>query len=348
MPARRNRQPETIDDADFIKSSKDSKLRLGEDLAKAAREITAGQARYLVDAYYQVQQFRIEATGQKKAATDAGEPVKLLDWLRSIMVRLEGTIREQLDEYTDQQAVSRWAKSLRGIGPVITAGLSAHIDITKAATAGAIWRFAGLDPTTKWLGKDGAKEVVSAHWDRTRSAEENAIAIATILGRKTEGILRDATTDAQGAARAASRDTVTKAFAKRPWNASLKTLCWKIGESFVKVQRFDDDVYGKVYAERKVLEVARNERGDNAATAARILTEKNFGDDTLAKGKLLLGRLPDAQIHERAKRYAVKLFLAHYHHVAYESHFHRLPPKPYIIEHGGHTHFIAPPNWPMA
>jgi hypothetical protein len=38
----------------------------------------------------------------------------------------------------------------RGIGAVLTAGLLAHIDIHKAQTAGAVWRFAGLDPSLKW------------------------------------------------------------------------------------------------------------------------------------------------------------------------------------------------------
>jgi hypothetical protein len=57
--------------------------------------------------------------------------------------------------------------------------------------------------------------------------------------------------------------------------------------------------------------------------------------------------LPPARIHRRAVRYAVKLFLAHYHHVAYEVEFGEPPPKPYVIEHLGHVDFIGPPNWPM-
>lgn len=41
---------------------------------------------------------------------------------------------------------------------------------------------------------------------------------------------------------------------KRPFNAKLKTLCWKIGESFVKVSNNDKDVYGKLYKIRKEYE----------------------------------------------------------------------------------------------
>ena len=31
----------------------------------------------------------------------------------------------------------------------------------------------------------------------------------------------------------------------------LKELCWKIGESFVKVKGNPADIYGKIYEERK-------------------------------------------------------------------------------------------------
>ena len=59
--------------------------------------------------------------------------------------------------------------------------------------------------------------------------------------------------------------------------------------------------------------------------------------------------LPPAHIHARAKRYAVKLFLSHWHHVAYMIEYDgQEPPKPYILNQDGHTHFLAPPNWPMA
>ena len=145
--------------------------KLSADLKKGARELTPSQARYVVDTYYQVQQFRIEAANQVRAATAQGEPVAFLEWIALLTKRLEGTIRSALNEYTETVVSGRWAKSITGIGPVISAGLAAHIDIRRAETAGAIWRFAGLDPTQVWEKKT-----------------------------------------------------------KRPWNAALKTLCWKIGE----------------------------------------------------------------------------------------------------------------------
>lgn len=129
---------------------------------------------------------------------------------------------------------------------------------------------------------------------------------------------------------------------KRPWNASLKTLCWKIGESFVKVSGYDDDVYGKYYKQRKELETKQN-----SEFAYKPLAEERaqkVGKSTEAYKFYSKGLLPPGHLHARAKRYAVKLFLSHWHHVAYMEHFKTAPPKPYPIAILGHAHEIAPPN----
>lgn len=263
-------------------------VRLTRDLKNASATLSDAEARYLVDAYYQMQHDRIRADAQIRSQSDTEEPHEVLAWLAGNTASLEGQIKRALDAYSDHLPVGRWAKSITGIGPVITAGLLAHIDITQAPTVGHIWRFAGLDPTQAWEKKT-----------------------------------------------------------KRPWNARLKTLCWKIGESFVKVSGHEADIYGKVYLARKAQEQERNEAGRFAEQAAAMLVAKKFRDDTGAKKAYESGTLPPGHVHARAKRYAVKLFLSHYHHVAYESHFGQPPPKPYILTpQGGHAHYVSVPNWP--
>lgn len=132
---------------------------------------------------------------------------------------------------------------------------------------------------------------------------------------------------------------------KRPWNAELKRLAYLIGESFVKVQYLDDAFYGHVYAGRKDLEVEKNENGDYAEQAARILTEKNWREDTKAREFYEKGMLPPGHIHARAKRYAAKLFLSHYQEVGWWLCFGEAPPAPYAMTHAGHAHKIEPPNF---
>jgi hypothetical protein len=242
-----------------------------------------------VDTYYQFQERRKASANQERALSKAEEPIALVDFFVGLDSYSEKKVKQMLQAYAEGKPNASWAMSIRGIGPVIAAGLAAHIDITRAPTVGHIWRFAGLDPTLEW--------------------------------NKGQ---------------------------KRPWNAKLKTLCWKIGESFVKVSNRDDDIYGHIYATRKILEEERNEANQFADQAAARLEKHKLGKTTEAYKAYSKGKLPPAHIHSRAKRYAVKLFLAHYHHVAYEIEYGEAPPKPYILTQPNHTHYMAPPNWPIA
>ena len=261
-------------------------VRLDKDLKKAATTLTPDEARYLVDAYYQIQGYRIRFGNQIRALSESGEPHDLIRWMYSNTEGLEKNIQSALDKYSKSNVVGKWARSIIGIGPVLAAGLLAHIDITKAPTVGHIWSFAGLNP--------------NASWEKGQ---------------------------------------------KRPWNAELKVICWKIGESFVKVQNNERDVYGKLYVARKAQEQERNAAGAFAEQAALLV--KKVGKETEAYKAYSQGKLPPAHINERAKRYAVKMFLSHLHWVWYETEYGTLPPKPFVIEHMGHTDLLKPPNWPM-
>jgi hypothetical protein len=255
--------------------------RLNKDLKEAAKKLSPNEARYLVDLYYIIQEYR-KATDNQMRSND--EPNMLLDWFSGQHKSLEGNIKKVLDIYTDNHPIGTWAKGLMGIGPVIAAGLLAHIDITKAPTVGSIWKFAGLDPSSKWeKGK------------------------------------------------------------KRPWNADLKVLCWKIGESFVKVSTNSDDFYGKIYVARKELETAENEKGTYKAQAEEVLKTKKIGKETIAYSWYIQGKLPPAHIHARAKRYAVKLFLSHFFEKLYEHHYGKKAPEAYCFAHLGHAHKIEAP-----
>ena len=272
--------------APFSVESPERHARLSQDVARAARTLGESEVRFLVDYYYELQEDRKRSGNQLLALAEAEEPHELIRWLYTNVKTDEDNIKKSLTLWLEGQSLAEWCQSIRGIGPVISAGLMANIDITKAPTVGHIWRFAGLDPTLSWEKKT-----------------------------------------------------------KRPWNARLKTLCWKIGESFVKTCNFEDSFYGPLYVERKVFEEARNVAGYNKTAAAEKLAKYKIGKDTDAYKAYSKGKLPPAHIHSRAKRWAVKLFLAHYHHVAYEIEYKTPPPKPYILTQENHVHEIAPPNW---
>jgi hypothetical protein len=257
---------------------------LNKDIKEAAKTLSVNEARYFVDSYYTIQEYRKATGNQVRALGESQEPGEVIKWFFDQHNGLENNIRKVLDIYTNQHPVGVWLKGISGIGPVIAAGLIAHIDITKAPTVGHIWSYAGLNPNQKW--EKGQK---------------------------------------------------------RPWNARLKTLCWKVGESFVKVSNNPKDIYGHIYAERKAIETANNEAGLFSDQAARILETKKLGKDTEAYKSYVQEKLPPAHIHARAKRYAVKLFLSHLHEFWYEHEFGEKPPLPYPITIMGHAHKIDRP-----
>lgn len=258
--------------------------RLSKDIKEASYILSNDEARFLVDAYYQMQDNRIRTNGQIRSMTESGEPNAVLNWLAEQDTILEKQIARALDAYSASKEIGKWMRSQKGIGPVIASGLMAHIDINKAPTAGHIWSYAGLsnNPEKEW--------------------------------KKGE---------------------------KRPYNATLKTLCWKVGESLVKVSGHDDAFYGKIYKERKELEISKNDNKEYADQAKAKLEKFNIGKNTDAYKFYSVGLLPPAHIHARAKRYAVKMFLSHMHQVWRE--LEGLPcPEPYAIAHMGHAHMIEP------
>lgn len=259
--------------------------RLRKDLLNATITLSATEARFLVDNYYTMQDNRIRAGGQIRALNESEEPHAVIDWYFKQSEQLENQIKRALNAYAESHEVGRWLLSIYGIGPVISAGLLAHVDITKAPTAGHIWSFAGLNPNVQW--------------------------------NKGE---------------------------KRPFNAALKVICWKAGQSFMKFAGKDECFYGKLYRERKALEIERNERLEFKEQAEAILAKKNIGKTTDAYKAYSVGKLPPAQIDARARRYAVKIFLAHFHEKYYEHHYKTPAPLPYPIAHQGHVHKIEAPN----
>ena len=285
--------------------------RLTKDVIIASR-LTVREIRYLVDAYYMIQEYRKAAGNQIRATDAASEPHALLDWYFTQTDVLEKQLAKALDYFSQTSNTGLWLRSVKGIGPVLAANFLAHLSVepwrcaakregakracsgepcTPACgriviqTAGGFWRFAGLDPTLKW----GKGE-------------------------------------------------------RRPFNAALKTACWKASDSWVKLKGHADSYYSRVYVARKSYEVERNLAGELKTEAERALsTRPNHAQRSIYAE----GRLPDGHIDNRARRYTAKLFLSHLHYVMYEEAFEKPPPMPYAVAIAGHAHMIEPPGWPV-
>jgi hypothetical protein len=320
--------------------------RLDADTRKAAMKLTPREVRYLVDVYYQKQRDRIRASNQARAASEQAEPNRGVTWLMGQSEALERRVLTLLDVYGGSRPLGRWARSIVGIGPVIAAGLLAHIDIAKCPTAGHLWRFAGLDPSSNWIGRDAARKLVTSAVEKNDGevSEATVQSVAEALNVSSESLTRFAKLYAEDDDFTASH--LSKAAARCPWNARLKCLCWKIGQSFVKVSGNERDFYGKLYIRRKEYELRKNDNGDYAAQAAAKLERFKIGKSTEAYKHYSAGRLPPAHIQQRAERWAVKIFLSHYQHVDWLLATGSPPPVPYPQAIQGHAEYgyIAPPN----
>lgn len=313
---------------------------LDRDVREAASNLQPSQIRFLIDLYYQIQDYRKGAEAQINQLTKSSEPISLLGWAYLSMGTIEDEIKVWLDRYTDNEptGMGKWAKSIVGIGPVLSAALLAIIDIRLCPTVGHIWSFGGQDPKLRWLGKDKARQIVSDVVGEGRLTVGHLPGIATAAGRKLDTLMQKFAGDKL------NRKDLIAYLSKRPWNARLKTTCWKIAKSFVYVSNHPKDIYGKHYAKQKAIYKQKNDAGGFADRAKRILEEKRFDKSTDTYAALISGKLSDGHIDAMAMRWTVKLFLSHWHDHAYRSHFGNPPPNPYPMAHLGHVDFIPPPK----
>lgn len=282
--ARTNSVIAAIADVEVDYSDLGNVSKLNKDLVSTIKNLTKDEVRYIVDYYYMIQENRKRSGNQIAAFSKTHEPHDLFHYLNDQSVVLENQIKRAMNYWTESYPIAKILKDkVYGIGPVITAGLVAHIDIHKARTAGAIWRYAGLDPTSKW--------------DKGQ---------------------------------------------KRPWNASLKTLCWKIGQSFMKFSGKDECFYGKLYKTQKEFYVNKNANGEFADLAKSVLDAKTFKNREVGD-KYRRGVLPDGHVDAMARRWAVKLFLSNLHELWCKVEGIDCP-QPYVMAHMGHTHHIIQPG----
>lgn len=327
-------------------------IKLRKDLVKAANTLSKREIRFLVDYYYQVQDYRKMNANQIRALDESKEPHELLSTLFDQSRYLENQIKTALDKYTLSDPIGSWTRSICGIGPVIAAGLIAHIDIEQAPTVGHIWNYAGYNPTIRWISnKEGSQIIDTLIADYTEKGIECQNTYTTndknkkkkrytnsfyldlerVCGRTFKWTYEEST-----------KQDLLSVMTKRPWNSSFKTLCWKASDCFVKNANRENDFYGSIYHSRKVYESERNEKLEYKDQADEKL--KIVGKSTEAYKYYKEGKLPPGHIHARCMRYCVKMFLSHLHHVMYKYTFKKEPPNPFVIEHLGHTHYIAPPN----
>jgi hypothetical protein len=320
---------------------------VNEDVKEAVENLTLDSIRFLVSMYYTYQKPRIAFTQQRNHLSDEEQGNLTISSFSKLSMSCERFIQTVMEHFSHVHPITAWCVANRGVGPVLSAGLLAHIRILNdkgdviCPTVGHIWSFAGWDPTRKWISSENARTAI-----KRQGFEPSSLKL--IDREAIDKIVEDLGGDRRilfGLRNPKEGEEIRvkdlyNTLVKRPHNAEFKKLCFKLGESFMHVSGHEERNYGHIYRERKEFETEKNANGDYADQAA--LHEKRVGASTEARKWYKKGMLPPGHIHARAKRYAVKIFLAHLHEVMYRYYVKAAPPKPYPIVHLGHAHEIRP------
>jgi hypothetical protein len=152
--AKEPKKPKKPRKAPKEKASKEKKA--SEDLIKetrsvlidkilAAYQLKAADIADVVELYYDCQNLReMHANRQRTEGEN-----DLTEWFYKWLHLGENVIKGKLQKWVesdDSPPETKWAYAQIGIGPVIAAGLAAHIDVKKAPTISSLWKFAGQAP----------------------------------------------------------------------------------------------------------------------------------------------------------------------------------------------------------
>lgn len=344
---------EVMDDAtklqlmDFIKMSKDVKTKLV--------NCTPEDIKYVVQMYYQIQDFRINAGGKLRAieqskaaaskASDDGEThLDLMQWIYNNMLGIEHEIQKALDIWTDNDTVASWLKQITGIGPVISAGLVANLDITKASSVGHFYSYCGLnDNNDPWLGEKKARAIV----DDVIPVKKKTLDTSDILAvaqhpdckRSVEKLCRYAWDEKK---QKYTRDALIKGLSKLQYNKDLKVLLWKAGQSFMKVSNNPKSLYGRIYKEKRASEKLKSEAGLFADQAAAGYERCKNSKNKAVLEAYKAGKLPDGHIIARSTRYACKFLVSHLFEEMWRVKYNTEAPRLYVHEYLGHVDYVEP------
>lgn len=340
----------TLDIATLTKSVKKSLTKI------PSRE----EARYISDIYYQIQTMRIGVESQLRAMdqrtdqdskTEIAEkstksnPVQsrpFMEWYLFNLKIMETEIGKALAIFSDSCYMGRWAKANKGIGPTIATQLIAYLNIPSDTGfyAGNWWSYCGLNDNNRpWLGREKSNQIVNKHITDPKNITDQQVMELAAESKWQYSYYEENGRSESGAW---SKEMLIKATAKIPYNTHMKVLMYKIGHQFVFVKNKSDSVYGKIYKERLAYETAKNENGDYAEQAAKILASKNFNKSTEAYKSYSIGKLPPAHLSQRAQRYATKMFISHLFEAEYYNKFGKSAPNPYMLAVEGHKGYVEP------
>ena len=265
--------------------------------------------------------------------------VFILDWLLKNFAIIEAGTSKFLELTCNSTEVGRWLIQIKGIGPALAAGCLAYFDVEGRQYASQFISYAGLNDNNRpWIGRKGAEGVAKEVFGDAKTITDEMVATFATKTQWKYSYFHEAYNENTGRW---SKEKLIALASKVPYNKELKCLMWKIGKSFQYLCNKEDSLYGRIFSERRQLEMEKNERGEYAEQAYEAA--KRVGKDTEAYKSYSIGKLPKAHLNARAMRYAEKIFISHLFEEMYRARYGKAPARYYILEKEGlHNKEIEP------
>ena len=306
--------------------------RLNADLRTAAAALTQSEVRNTVDLFYQVQNFRIAAANIVRS--QPGEPNSISDWIFKNFQKIEKDIASAMGAFAAHYKVGQWLQSIYGIGPIISAGLLAHLEIKKAKTPGNFLSFAGMI------------EPKRQPWEKKQKRPWNAKLKTLVTEKMGETFVKFSGKD---------ECVYGKLYAKRKLRLIKQNAVGCFSDHALKRSKeVDDSTFAYQWYSGQYL-------GKDMGEDFFLLDLKQRGEK-MKKCRLEAGKgtpmLPPAHLHQRATRVVAQMLLCHLHYVMYEDYWGKTYEfKPYVhssnynntspgFDDKEHEWIMMPPGWP--
>ena len=132
------------------------------DISSISRE----EMKMLVDLYYQLQDNRKRSREQIRSIEQGRDGAKsananVMNWVLLNQGIIEKQIPPIMKEVCENDEVGRWLLQIKGIGPVLAAGLLAYFNVEGRKYANTFISYAGLNDNNRpWLGVEKSKKII--------------------------------------------------------------------------------------------------------------------------------------------------------------------------------------------
>jgi len=280
----------------------------------------------LIHSIYDVQHMRIIFEGRFRATNET-----MYGLHAERLFELESQMKDDAEYQMKLYPISEWITAQQGISYDMTSQMIGLIgDISKFDNISSLWSYAGMG-VIQVCEKCGKKYLPVS--ERPAYITKTSIRLMEQYKKK---IVKEGSTDFNTKADAMlchCDEPAPKASAQRrikgtllDYNPTLKSLCWRFGKQFVMQGDYYRKLYDQFRAEYELREDLIEEANGKAGKKTKHGTSKGTG-----------------HIHNMAQRKMIKIFLSHMWITWRELEGLEVS-KPWIIDVGGHSNYIKPPE----